>query len=321
MKGYLASKGVHISDWRLRSALARASPINHQQRQHGRVQCTNPHVYYAYYFGHKIHVDQNEKCAMYGLTYVIARDGYSGKIVGAATMSVKNNLVIYDKVYRAAVIEYGLWDQVRVDHGREFYLMLFIQEKLREQRGNPDLTPYQQTSSQKNHVIERIWVELNQRVTYPIKRIVASMVNQGSLDIKSDMVKYCVSTVIQAVAHVGMQRMISAWNAHSIPRRGIPNVLQRQQTGTTVIHPLEIPTVDEASHQYREQGGSLTDPHTFGHDPLADDDDLQQQRDREFSQRCPLCYADIFSALVSGDRGPLQNALEAFVAITENLSS
>ena len=31
--------------------------------------------------------------------------------------------------------------------------------------------------------------------------------------------------------------------------------------------------------------------------------------------------ADIFSALVSGDRGPLQNALEAFVAITENLSS
>lgn len=71
---------------------------------------------------------------MYGLTYVIARDGYSGKIVGAATMSVKNNLVIYDKVYLAAVIEYGLWDQLRVDHGREFYLMLFIQEKLREQR-------------------------------------------------------------------------------------------------------------------------------------------------------------------------------------------
>lgn len=54
------------------------------------------------------------------------------------------------------------------------------------------------------------------------------MVNQGSLDIESDMVKYCVSTVIQAVAHVGMQRMISAWNAHSIPRCGIPNVLQRQ---------------------------------------------------------------------------------------------
>ena len=129
-------------------------------------------------------------------------------------------------VYRAAVLEYGLWDQVRVDHEREFYLMLFIQEKLREQCGNADVSPYQQTSWQKNHVIERVWVELNQRVTYPIKRVVASMVNQGSLDIESDMVKYCVSTVLQAVASVGMQRMISAWNAHYIPRRGIPNMLQ-----------------------------------------------------------------------------------------------
>lgn len=101
------------------------------------------------------YTDQNEKCA---ITYVIARDGYSGKIVGAATMSIKNNLVICDKVYRAAVLEYGIWDQVPVDHGREFYLMLFIQEKLREQHGNPDVSPYLQTS-QNNHVIERVWVE------------------------------------------------------------------------------------------------------------------------------------------------------------------
>ena len=94
---------------------------------------------------------------MYGLTYFIARDGYSGKIVGAATMSIKNNLVIYDKVYRAAVLEYGLWDQVRVDHGREFYLMFFIQENLREQRGNPDVSPYQQTSSQKKIMLLRVF--------------------------------------------------------------------------------------------------------------------------------------------------------------------
>ena len=61
-------------------------------------------------------------------------------------------------------------------------------------------------------------------------------------------------------------------------------MLQRQQTDTTLIHPLEIPTVGEASHRYRQQGGSLTEPHTFGQDPLAGDDDLLQQRDREFTQ-------------------------------------
>ena len=28
------------------------------------------------------------------------------------------------------LIQYGLWDQVRVDHGKEWQLMLFVQEKL-----------------------------------------------------------------------------------------------------------------------------------------------------------------------------------------------
>lgn len=82
---------------------------------------------------------------------------------------------------------------------------------------------------------------------------------------------------------------------------------------------MEIPTVGEASHRYR-QGGSLTELHTFGQDPLAGDDDLLQQRDREYTQRCPLTNANIFSSLVFGDGGPLRDALETYIAITENLS-
>ncbi len=61
---------------------------------------TNPIPYEAHYFGHKIHLDQNEKLAMFGTTHVIAVDGYSGKIVGHTTMPVKNNLLIYRDVYR-----------------------------------------------------------------------------------------------------------------------------------------------------------------------------------------------------------------------------
>lgn len=56
--------------------------------------------YQAAYFGQKLHMDQNEKMAMYGVTYVVAIDGYSGKIVANSIMPVKNNLVIYDEVYR-----------------------------------------------------------------------------------------------------------------------------------------------------------------------------------------------------------------------------
>ena len=59
-----------------------------------------------------MHMDQNEKLVHYGVTYVMARDGYSGKIIGAAVMPRKNNEVIYANVYRAATAEFGLWNQL-----------------------------------------------------------------------------------------------------------------------------------------------------------------------------------------------------------------
>ena len=47
----------------------------------------------------------------------MAQDGYSGMIVAFSTMPVKNNLIIYDEVYRHFTMTSGLWDQVRVDSG------------------------------------------------------------------------------------------------------------------------------------------------------------------------------------------------------------
>lgn len=61
---------------------------------------TNPIPYHAEYFGHKLHIDQNEKLVMYGVTHVCAVDGYSNKIVGFVTMPIKNNLEIYTHLYQ-----------------------------------------------------------------------------------------------------------------------------------------------------------------------------------------------------------------------------
>ena len=55
------------------------------------------------FLGHELHLDQNEKLVHFGVTYVMARDGFSAKIVGAAVMPCKNNLIIYDEVYRAVI--------------------------------------------------------------------------------------------------------------------------------------------------------------------------------------------------------------------------
>ncbi len=50
--------------------------------------------------GHKLHLDQNEKLGMFRVIHVLVVDGYSSKIVAESTMPIKNNLVIYEEVYR-----------------------------------------------------------------------------------------------------------------------------------------------------------------------------------------------------------------------------
>ena len=59
----------------------------------------NPHLYVANYYGHKVHLDQNEKLSMFGVTHIMAIDGYSGKIVSLVTMPIKNCSLIYEHVY------------------------------------------------------------------------------------------------------------------------------------------------------------------------------------------------------------------------------
>ena len=61
---------------------------------------TNPIPYRANYFDHKLHLDQNEKLKMYGVTHVAAIDDHSRFVVVGATMSRKNNIKIYQDIYR-----------------------------------------------------------------------------------------------------------------------------------------------------------------------------------------------------------------------------
>lgn len=75
------------------------------------------------------------------------------------------------KLFRETVITDDLWDQIHVDYGLEFYLVLDMQEKVRSQRGNQYITPYRQTTSQENHVIERIWVEVTIELLIPSKEL------------------------------------------------------------------------------------------------------------------------------------------------------
>ena len=80
MSGLLASQGIRASSRRVGKSLARLDPSHHAMRVTRTERQTNPVPYSAKYFGHKVHVDQNEKLVLFGVTHVCAIDGYSGMI-------------------------------------------------------------------------------------------------------------------------------------------------------------------------------------------------------------------------------------------------
>ena len=95
---------------------------------------------------------------------------------------------------------YRLWDRVRVDGGQEFNLVCHIQEYLRDQRRNTTINPFKRTKSTDNNIIERIWVEVNSRVNYPIKNALGQFAIDGLIDMTQDHAKFAVSRVSCRVA-------------------------------------------------------------------------------------------------------------------------
>ena len=97
----------------------------------------------ALYPGHKVHFDENEKVGMFGCTHVIAVNGFSRKDVGLTALPKKNAVAIYQYLFRPLLIRRGIWDQVQVDFGREFDLILAVRAILAGQlHGNDrDMSP------------------------------------------------------------------------------------------------------------------------------------------------------------------------------------
>lgn len=104
--GYLnrSHKIRPLGEKRVGKVLKEINPRNYNRRCTNTARIQNPIPYRADYFGHKLHVDQNEKLVMYGLTHVIAIDGHSRFIVAHSLMPIKNNLTIYEEVYRYSIM-------------------------------------------------------------------------------------------------------------------------------------------------------------------------------------------------------------------------
>ena len=68
-------------------------------------------------------------------------------------------------------------------------------------------------------MIERIWVEVNNNVNYPIKTILNDLVARDCIDMSNEITKFCVSWVTCRVSHYGLSKFASCWNLHTIPSK------------------------------------------------------------------------------------------------------
>ncbi|XP_072564841.1 uncharacterized protein [Paramormyrops kingsleyae] len=306
MTGYLSSKGIHASEGRVGQVLRSVQPQSHAARSQG-ARNLNPVPYNAEYMGHKIHLDQNEKLVMFGTTHVLAIDGFTSKIVSHSTMPIKNNILIYENVFRPAVISFSIWDQVRVDHGKEFLLTLFMQQQISAFRNNTDRLSYVQTNSTRNHRIERIWPEINNRVNYPIKAALVNLMDQEEINMEDDTVRFCVSNLTCQISSLGISRVVEAWNAHRIPGKGVPNTLAQSGCVKKITVDL-LPHASEAADLYEsETGSSLTRCSSFGKSPFSSEED-QAHAEGQFAQLYPDMNV-LYENVVNHNPRPFQDAI------------
>uniref|UniRef100_A0A1X7U0L1 Integrase core domain-containing protein n=1 Tax=Amphimedon queenslandica TaxID=400682 RepID=A0A1X7U0L1_AMPQE len=112
---------------------------------------------------------------MFGIVHILAIDGFSRKIVGLIIILRKNPIDFYNALYRPLLLTEGIWEQIRVDHGTEFCMIGKVQQHISQYRNRTRRLPFLQNTSHCNHRVERLWVEVNQRINYFIKRILVSM--------------------------------------------------------------------------------------------------------------------------------------------------
>ena len=93
-------------------------------------------------------------------------DGYSRLVTRYASMPVKNLNLIYEFIFKSVLCRYSIWDQIRMDLGRDFNLVIFVQPLLSVDRNNESRKSYKQTRSTKNYVAERFSPEVNMRTNY-----------------------------------------------------------------------------------------------------------------------------------------------------------
>ena len=233
--------------------LKRLAPLAYEARARDTLDRTNPVPYCAPCFSYKTHMNQNENIAQgFGRTHVALIDGCSRMICGYASVEVKNPILIYEYIFRPAILKYGLWNQLRIDHGQEFSLCIFVQDLLKNYRQGTEKEPRKQTISTQNNAIERFWPGLNSRVNYPVKRALSSIFEENDYNMSDPVLKYFVLWISNYICQGATQHLIKSWNHHRTPgpMRCISFENMRQSQQNAPLNEVFVPSASEAVRMY-----------------------------------------------------------------------
>ena len=102
--------------------------------------------------------------------------------------------------------------------------------------------------------------------------------------------------------------------------RGIPDILMMRNYKAQKINMSLLPSPELAVQMYTNAGGSLTDPESFGNDPISTLPSKVDIRKAAFVEKFPS-LEDMFHELVNGDSSKFKKGLLYYIDITKRLAA
>ena len=102
--------------------------------------------------------------------------------------------------------------------------------------------------------------------------------------------------------------------------RGVPDILMMRNNRAQRIDMSVLPSPDLAVHMSTNAGGNITDPDSFGNDPISTLPNKVDLRKTAFVEKFSS-FQDIFHELVNGDSSKFKKGLLYYIDITKRLAA
>ena len=226
----------HVSRRRVAYVLFMLWPVQYAARMQAANRRLLRGTYHAPYPGYSLHIDANCKLQEYGVYVAGSQDGCSRKILSLVCTTDLLMHTVYNKVFVAAVNEYGfLPDATISDKGSENLLFSFVSHHLRilhhlSNGSGPHLqrAAHRFVPSTRNK-IERYWHEVNLRVNLPLKLVFLYMENNLQiLDVGQAHHVGALQALCKPLMQFALDELKHSWNVHRVRARrnpGRPNDL------------------------------------------------------------------------------------------------